>query len=334
MLSRLPSSDKWKKSQDKERKSPDCTTKKPLSYLGICFRAQLIWAIVIFASATLVPQPIRQKPDTNAFAYERDRPFNLKEAASRQESGVTIRDVNYEAYNPAHKRIEAYIVEPNSRGRFAGVVFFHWLGNSKSDRTEFLNEAVALAKRGTVSVLLQGFFPWFEPPTEADADRRQVIDQTIEVRRAIDLLLSLPEVDSKRIAFVGHDYGAMFGAIIAGVERRVGAYVLMAGAPNFSDWSLKYWPNTAASGAEHYKQVMSSVDPIRYVSRAAPATILFQFSTDDKFITNSAAKAFWDAASKPKDIKWYDAKHNLEVEVAVQDRLAWLTKQLRLTKPT
>src|SRR5690242_7386142 len=193
-------------------------------------------------------QPKLRKTDTRTFAYESNRPFNLKEAGSRQESGVTIRDVNYDAYNPAHKRIEAYIVEPNSRGRFAGVVFFHWLGNSKSDRTEFLDDAIALARRGTVSLLLQGFFPWLEPPTEANADRQQVIDQTIEVRRAIDLLLSRPGVDSKRIAFVGHDYGAMFGGIVTGVERRIGTYVLMAGAPNFSDWSLKYWPNTATGG--------------------------------------------------------------------------------------
>ena len=70
-----------------------------------------------------------------------------------------------------------------------------------------------------------------------------VIDQTIEVRRALDLLLSQPQVDAKRLAFVGHDYGAIFGGIVAGVEKRVKACVLMAGMGNFSDWSLRpsFW---------------------------------------------------------------------------------------------
>lgn len=55
-----------------------------------------------------------------------------------------------------------------------------------------------------------------------------MIDETIEVRRALDLLLAQPQVNRKRIGFVGHDYGAMYGALVAGVEKRVKAYVLIA----------------------------------------------------------------------------------------------------------
>lgn len=278
-----------------------------------------------------VPAPQKTNDDSaRLFDYKTSNSFDLKEVATREQNGVTIRDVNYAAYNPRHGRIKAYLIKPEGSGPFAGALFFHWLGNSKSDRTQFLDEAVALARQGTVSLLIQGFFPWLEAPTEGQADRQQVIDQTIEVRRALDLLLSQSGVDSKRIGYVGHDYGAMYGAIVAGLDKRVKSYVFIAGMGNFSDWSLKYWPVTAAKGKEAYEQAMKSVDPIDFVSRAAPAQLLFQFANTDKFISKMTATAFYEAASPPKQIKWYDAMHDLNVEAARSDRRDWLSRELGL----
>jgi dienelactone hydrolase len=278
--------------------------------------------------------PVREPNGEAAhlFAYKRDAPFDLKEESAREQDGVTIRDLNYAAYDPRHGRIRAYLIRPSGKGPFAGVLFFHWLGKPNPDRNEFLDEAVALAKQGTVSLLIQGFFPWSEPPTEAQADRQRVVDQVIAVRRSLDLLLSQPKVDRKRVGFVGHDYGAMYGAIVAGVDRRVKAYVLMAGTPSFSDWSLKYWPATGAQGKEAYQKTLSAVDPIQHVSHAAPAALLFQFAKTDEFIPETVANAFFDAASEPKQIKRYTAEHDLNIEAARQDRRAWLAQQLGLAK--
>ena len=43
--------------------------------------------------------------------------FDLKEVSAKDQDGVNIRDINYAAYNPAHKRIDAYLVRPQGRGR-------------------------------------------------------------------------------------------------------------------------------------------------------------------------------------------------------------------------
>lgn len=279
--------------------------------------------------ATALPQKPNVKSE-QLFAYDQSIAFDLKEVSAKEQSGATIRDVNYAAYTLRHGRINAYLIRPAGTGPFAGMVFFHWLGEPRGDRSEFLDEAITLAKQGVLSLLIQGYFPWSEKPTNGQADRQQVIDQTIEVRRALDLLLSQPEVDPQRIGYVGHDYGAMYGAIVAGIEKRVKAYVLMAGIGNFSDWSLKYWPATAARGKEAYRKAINAVDPIHYVSRAAPAALLFQFSNSDIYISKAMATAFFNKASKPKQVKWYDASHDLNVEAALNDRSEWLTQQLGL----
>lgn len=294
--------------------------------------------VILLSSLTTIWPAARSNPLPKAavtktaklFDYERRAPFELSETFTRKQGGVIVRDVSYASYAHRHGRIKAYIVKPDSGGPHAGVVFFHWLGRFKSDRTQFLDEAVTLAHHGVVSVLIQGFFPWSEAPTEAKVDRQLVIDQTIEVRRAFDLLLAQPGVDPKRIGFVGHDYGAMYGSIVAGLDKRAKAYVLVAGLGNFGDWSLKYWPVTGKQGAETYRQIMMEVDPIQYISRAKHAKLLFQFAQQDIFISKSAADQFYGAASEPKQAKWYDTEHDLNVEAARVDRREWLTQQLRL----
>lgn len=263
------------------------------------------------------------------FAYDRAAPLDLREESSKETDGVTVKDISYAAHTPQRGRAKAYLVKPGGKGPFAGIVFFHWLGKPNGNREEFMGEAVSLARRGVVSLLIEGYFPWAQPPTDAAADRRRVIDQTIEVRRALDVLLAQPEVDRTRIAYVGHDYGAMYGALAAAADERVKAYVLMAGIGDFSNWSLKYWLEKIDDAAKKsYRQTLREVDPITHIPRAKPAKFLFQFANTDKYISRAEAMAFYDAANNPKEIKWYDAAHDLNVEAARRDRVEWLGRQL------
>ncbi|MGH9900233.1 MAG: alpha/beta hydrolase family protein [Pyrinomonadaceae bacterium] len=291
-------------------------------------------AALLLAVSQPAALPLLQKTAGESaplFAYDKSTAFDLKEVSAKDQSGVTVRDVDYAAYTPRRGRIKAYLVSPGGRGPFAGALFFHWLGETNGNRNQFLDEAVALARRGTVSLLIQGHFPWAVEPADAQTDRQRVIDETIEVRRALDLLLSQPGVDPKRVAYVGHDYGAMYGAIAAGVDKRVKAYALIAPIGSFSNWSLDYWLKAKpADFKDAYRQAMSPIDPIRQIASAKPATLFFQFANSDEHVTKEAATAFYDAASRPKQIKWYDAKHDLNVEAARADRREWLARQLGL----
>ena len=296
--------------------------------------------IILTLLFTISSQPLAltlpDKPNGDAeklFAYKNSVAFDLKEESVKEQDGVRIQDVNYAAYTPERGRIKAYLIKPAGKGRHAGVLFFHWLGETNGNRNEFLDEAAALAKQGIVSLLIQGYFPWTPNPKDGQTDRQRVIDETIEVRRSLDLLLMQPEVNRKRIAYVGHDYGAMYGANMAGVDKRVKTYILMAPIGSFSYWSLAYWlRKTDDAFKDTYRQTLKTVDPISQIPHAAPATILFQFASRDEHIPKTEAEAFFNAASQPKQIKWYDSKHDLNVITARVDRREWLTQQLGLAK--
>jgi len=264
---------------------------------------------------------------TALFRYD-DRPrITIKEISSEQRGDVTVRDVTF---SPGPGReIKAYVVVPNGNGPFAGVLWVHWLGEEKSNRTQFLDEAVELAPQGTVSLLIDAMWSaphWFRdriPEKDYDNSIRQVI----ELRRAVDLLLSQPNVDKTRIGFVGHDYGAMYGMLMAGVDQRVNTFVFIAATQSLNDWAF-LGPQPKSKAA--YLKQNSNLELTDYLRQIRNASKLFQFGKADFYVSQADAAVLFAAATEPKERKMYDASHKMELKDIVRDRREWLVKQLRL----
>ena len=270
--------------------------------------------------------------------YDESAPLNLHEIGVEERDGAIVRDVTFDSPGAV---VAAYIVEPAAVDATpaaapdrAGIVFFHWLetGSPTSNRTEFLPDAVTLAQEGVVSVLVQGDFPWLKDPANLEADQAAVVTEALKVRRGIDLLLARGDVDPARIAVVGHDYGAMYAILLAGVDPRPKAFVLMAATPHHADWNVPFWLAPGGldeAGQAAYMAGMAPLDPISAVADAAPAALLFQFAREDVYIPESTALEFYTAASEPKRLELFDAEHPLNDE-ATASRMVWLRGQLGL----
>lgn len=283
-----------------------------------------------WAPATLAPDAEAYEDWLVLFEYDQQAPLEIEERGVQTQDGTAIHDI---LYNSAVRgRVKAFLVVPEGAGPFAGMVYMHWYEpqSSTNSRNEFLDEAIEMAQSGVVSVLVQGFLPWSRPPNASDfeVDRAMVIQQVLELRRAVDLLTSRADVDPERIGFVGHDFGAMYGGILAGVDPRIKTYLLMAGTGRFADWFLLFWPSTSDK-REEYKTGMNPVDPINYYPHAAPASLYFQFGDKDTFVSESAAQEQYEVASEPKTIKIYGAEHELN-DAARRDRILWLKSELSL----
>ena len=255
-------------------------------------------------------------------AYDESAPLGLVEKKSKGRSGAEVVDVVYAA---GDRQVSAYLVRPKGKPR-AAVLWAHWYGEeANTNRTEFLPEAVSLAKDGVVSLLPQGYFPWQADVSENAAEDRQLaIEQIIELRRGLDLLQQ--EATDVPLGFVGHDYGAMFGAALV-ADKRPQAYVLMAPDATFSNWFLKYFVRSASK--TELDEALAPLDPVNNVGEAAPAKILFQFAKSDRYVPYYVADELTEAAGSAAEAKSYESGHELNDE-ARQDRLAWLREQLGL----
>ena len=89
----------------------------------------------------------------------------------------------------------ATIVKPQTGCPCGGVLWVHWLADEgPSDRHEFENDALALARAGIVSVLPDAMWSvpgWYEHRAYAD-DFAHSLAQVIALRRALDVLSCSP----------------------------------------------------------------------------------------------------------------------------------------------
>jgi cephalosporin-C deacetylase-like acetyl esterase len=260
------------------------------------------------------------------FAYNQNSPLSVKEASAEKRGDVTVRDITFVAQPGGHE-VKAYVVVPAGNGPFAAILWVHWLGEEKSNRTQFLEEAVELAPKGVVSVLVDAM--WSEPrwfgTRIPEQDYENSIRQVIELRRALDLLLSQPQIDKARVGYVGHDFGAMYGMLMAGVEQRVKTYVFIAATQSLNDWAF-LGPQPKSKSA--YLKQNASLELTDYLRQSTNASKFFQFGKADFYISQADAAVVYAAAGQPKQRKMYEASHKMELKEIMADRDDWLMKEL------
>lgn len=256
------------------------------------------------------------------FGYDAGQPLRFVDRG-RIDHGypITVDDVSYTA---GGDRIKAFLVRPPATRRpLPAVVYLHGAGG---DRTELLVPSTWLAARGAIALVITA------PSTAAPEPRGlsgvaylrwQAQIQTrdvVAVRRAIDLLVRRREVDPKRIGFVGWSAGAHTGGILAGVEPRLQALVLMSGgvAP-VSAYTALARPALRAP----IRRYLGSIDPLRYLRRARRSSLFLEDGRSDAIVPRAALLAFARAAPRGSRVRWYDAGHGLN-GLAFRDQLSWL----------
>jgi dienelactone hydrolase len=260
----------------------------------------------------------------------------VKLVGEEKAGGVAVRDVTFASTVAGGPAVQAYVVRPEAgAGPFAGVLFVHWFAPREPDsnRTQFLEEAKALARRGTVSLLVSTF--WSDPARyrarKWEDDYQNSLNQAADLRRALDVLLAQPGVDPQRIGYVGHDYGAMFGALVASSDPRPKAYVLIAGTARFADWYLFGSSTGVPQGEAKEKFIaqLAPIEPVNAIAKAKAATF-FQFGETDRFTPRKDFVDLYMAAPEPKRIATYPSGHDMRAEIIRHDRTVWLAEQLGL----
>ncbi|NTX13058.1 dienelactone hydrolase family protein [Myxococcus sp. CA056] len=299
------------------------------------------WLVLLLVLLTTPPARAEQEPAAATLLgelrsvtdYDAKAPLDVKTVRAQRRGDITVTELTYAS--PKGGRVPAYLVTPPGPGPFAGLTFLHWGQGSKN---EFLDEALSLARSGVVSLLVDA--PHVRPaPWRGSLKGAAIYDSSlqmlVDMRRAVDLLASRPEVDARRLGFVGHSMGAMVGGALAGVEPRLRAFVLMNGVGDYSksirEMELDNEKQLAnAMSKEDFAKLvrkMAVLDGVVGVGHAAPRALFFQNGRSDAWVTAAQVNTFIDAATMPKLAKVYEGGHELG-DAARRDRAQWLRTHL------
>jgi beta-lactamase class A len=276
------------------------------------------------------------------FDYDSKAPLDVHDKVIEEFDGGTLHDITYTS--PKDGPVAAYLVVPKGKGPFAAILFGHW-GNGT--RAEFIPEAKLYAKAGAISLIPD--YPWDRPQpwrkTPSHYDKPELdceieIQAILEFRRGIDLLLARPDVDPKRLAYIGHSYGAQWGSILSAVDRRMKTSVLMAGVAENGDIFLRgnhpsiieLRKSRPPGQFERYAHITGDIDAIHFVGHAAPIPLLLQFGNFEEYFNKTSMEHYAAAASDPKKVLYYDTGHDLNDPRALEDRYNWLVEHIALRR--
>ena len=269
--------------------------------------------------------PIEEAAPRLSFDYDTSQPLGYVDRGVVVRRGsIAVHDV---AYLSGGERVDGYLVEGPQATRRPGIVLVHGSGG---DRGELVGAAVALAERGTVAMTITEPSSAHPLPAATSATvllaraQAMTVRDVIAVRRAADVLASLPVVDARRIGYLGWSAGAKTGTFVAASDQRFKALVLLSGG---ADKLAVFVAAAPASLRPLVKQRLASVEPLRYIGWASPGTLLLEDGTRDAVVPHNALVNMTRSAPRGTLVRWYPAGHELN-DAAYRDAFAWLVKRL------
>jgi dienelactone hydrolase len=281
------------------------------------------------------PRPTPPRPEASR-AYDArfpdpGTPLAVHTLSTADRSGTQVVELTY-AGAPGIAPVHGTLVRPpEGTPRGPAVLWVHWLGEpATTNRTEFLDEAVQLAKRGVVSLLVDALWSkpdWYKQRTQ-DEDPAAFSAQVVSLRRGLDLLAQQPGVDPGKLALVGHDFGGMTGLLASAADGRPRCHVLLALTPRFEHWMF-YDPKKHPTDEADYRRKLAVLDPIDALP-AVEGPILVQLAKEDFYVPPDEIERWREALRGKGELRTYATSHAMEASQALTDRQEFLRKTLGL----
>jgi uncharacterized protein len=199
------------------------------------------------------------------------------------------------------EHVPALLQLPVGSARAPGVLLLHGFSSRKEQVADSIGRA--LVKRGVASLAIdlplhgaretgiEGLS--LQNPLAVVQKWRLAVR---EANSAISYLAEQPGIDARRLAIAGYSLGAYLAVIVAADNPLVRAVALAAGGD---------LPERTPFAA----LVRTIADPRRAVRAHAGRPQLMVNGRADRTIRAEQARALFEAADEPKELRWYDGGH-------------------------
>lgn len=275
--------------------------------------------------------------------YDSNTSLQAKLTQRKDAEGKPLSLYNLSFAGGSEAHVPALVSVPASPkpGKQPAIILLHGLGG---DKNQLQVLAMMLSGKGYTTIAIDvaghGDRPKVngKPIGEQDlAGMRTVAAQTVQdLRRTVDYLLSRPDIDPKRIGFVGVSLGGVLGARFLAEEPRVAvASLWVAGG----DWGTlittsahpfaKRFRDTGDTDATKIRAALADVDPVPAISRAAPRPLLFLNGATDDVVPKASSDALFAAARDPKERVILPGGHTTSLFDMASRTIRFLDKHLK-----
>ncbi len=269
------------------------------------------------------PVPHVPSRHTALFAVPRE-PLRPELGPTRHRGTYTVQRVTFASVldAPGVGPVEAFYYLPNEGRRFPLALIL------PITRGDFFTKrfAVYLVERGYACLRFrsQGDLARLNGnPVSLPLFRDLLRARVIDTRRALDWVLTHPEIDGDRVGMVGFSHGAIVGGLLSAVEPRVKAAVLVLGGgdlagiigsshePSLRRIREQIMADEGLTPQEFYdaaSATLEDVDPLTYAPLVAPGRIVMINARFDRVIRRPYTETLWRAYGRPELI-WLPTGH-------------------------
>ena len=214
----------------------------------------------------------------------------------------------------AGAKVPSILLLPDTGHGVPAVLLLHGYSSSKERLAGTMGHA--LAARGIASLAIDLPLHGSRDDAIIQEARRNPVDlvrhwntSLAEATAAITWLSGHDAIDAQRLSIAGYSLGSYIALQTAAADPRVRSVIVAAGG----DLPVTPWTG----------MVRMITDPAKSARSLNGRPLLLMHGRTDRTIPAEQAQRLYDAASEPKELRWYDSGHVLPA-AAAEDAAEWL----------